>query len=183
MKFKVYMYFISLSLLWPLLIVKDFKWFWDECNSFIANISTLIQMNLVSDISIILLVIGFLFSYLFLRRLKGATKNPKTIVSIENKNFEYISFLMTYIVAFARINRDDYRGWIVTFLVLILIGLIFVRTSLFYSNPIFAIVGLKLYKVSTEQMDDLIFISWDKLDVKDSVGHIKLDEKIYFVRK
>jgi hypothetical protein len=71
---------------------------------------------------------------------------------------------------------------VVTILLLIIIGAIFVKTNLFYKNPTLALLGYKLYKVDTEKDNGLIFISKQNLKKGDKVHHIPLSDNVYFVK-
>ena len=71
---------------------------------------------------------------------------------------------------------------LITVLLLIIIGAIFVKTNLFYKNPTLALLGYKLYKVDTEKSNNLIFISKADLNLGDIVYHIHLHNNVYFVK-
>lgn len=104
---------------------------------------------------------------------------PKTIIKIEDQNYEHLTFLTTYIIPFLRVKLEG-RDLLVTTLLLIIIGAIFIRTNLFYKNPTLALLGYKLYKVDTEKDNGLILISKEYLKIGDKVHYIHLSDNVYF---
>jgi len=109
-------------------------------------------------------------------------KLPKTIKKIEDQNYEHLAFLTTYIIPFLRIKLEG-RDILITIMLLVIIGAIFIKTNLFYKNPTLALLGYRLYKVDTEENTGLIFISKQNLQINDKVHHLFLKDNIYFVKK
>lgn len=179
---KIQLYIISLWLLFFLIAVKEFvlvSWQislnWDGFINFAsANIPMLVAT--------FFLLLGLFYYFRLTYTLKGSTKLPKTITKIEDQNYEHLTFLTTYIIPFLRVKLEG-RDMLITILLLIIIGAIFVKTNLFYKNPTLALLGYKLYKVDTEKSSNLIFISKDDLNLNDTVHHIHLHNNVYFVKK
>jgi hypothetical protein len=131
--------------------------------------------------SLFFLFLGIYFYLRFTYLLKGSTMLPKVIKKIEDQNYEHLTFLTTYIIPFLRVKMEG-RDLVITFLLLIIIGAIFVKTNLFYKNPTLALLGYRLYKVDTEKDSGLIFISKQSLKTGDKVHHIHLNDNVYFVK-
>lgn len=178
---KIELFIISLWLLFFLIAVKEFvlvswkfSFTWKGIRNFtLANVTTLA--------SVFFVLLSFFFYYRFSYLLKGSTKLPKKIIKIEDQNYEHLTFLTTYIIPFLRVKLEG-RDLIVTILLLIIIGAIFVKTNLFYKNPTLALLGYRLYKVDTEKNINLIFITKEDLKVGDMVHHIHLNDNVYFVK-
>ncbi len=151
----------------------DFTW---------VGIKTFALANIPVMVSMFFLLLGAFYYLRFTYLLKGATKLPKKITKIEDQNYEHLTFLTTYIIPFIRVKLEG-RDLVVTILLLIIIGAIFVKTNLFYKNPTLALLGYKLYKVDTEKSSNLIFISKEDLILGDVVHHILLHNNVYFVKK
>jgi hypothetical protein len=137
---------------------------------------------LISIISFSLSLLGLLFYIIFLYDLKGSTKLPKEIKKIEDQSYEHLTFLTTYIIPFLRVKLEG-KDLIVSILLLIIIGAIFIKTNLFYKNPTLALLGFKLYKVDTEKSTNLILISREYFKVGDIFHHIHLSDNVYFAKK
>lgn len=179
---KVQLYIISLWLLFILVSIKEFNFISWQISLKGTDIMYFLSKNLISTISIALSLLGILFYAFFSYDLKGSSKLVKKITKIEDQNFEHLTFLTTYIIPFLRVKLEG-RDLIVTILLLIIIGAIFIKTNLFYKNPTLALLGYKLYKVDTEKKNGLIFISRQHLELGDNVKPMLLSDNIYFVRK
>lgn len=157
------------------LVSWQFDFTWNGIKIFaMANISMLV--------SVFFLALGAIYYLRFIYLLKGATKLPKRIIKIEDQSYEHLTFLTTYIIPFLRVKLEG-RDLLITILLLIIIGAIFIKTNLFYKNPTLALLGYKLYKVDTEKTSNLIFISKDDLALGDNVHHMLLHNNVYFVKK
>lgn len=119
--------------------------------------------------------------------MSGTRQMTYAIVEIENKESEHLSFLTTYIIPLICFNFESNRYVIVLLLLLIIIGIIYIRTDLYYANPTLAILGFRIYKVKLERNDisksNVILISRKKLFLRDFVSYKKLDEKIFYSYK
>jgi hypothetical protein len=179
---KIQLYIISLWLLFFLVAVKEFvfiSWYFSFSATDIKHFFT---VNAISLIATFLSILGLFFYFRFAYVLKGSTKLPKEITKIEDQNYEHLTFLTTYIIPFLRVKLEG-KDLVVTILLLIIIGAIFIKTNLFYKNPTLALLGYKLYKVDTEKSNGLIFISKENLKLGDKVHHILLNDNVYFVKK
>lgn len=178
---KVELYIMSLWLLFLLIMVKEFHFVSWRLSFSKHDIGYFLTQNIVSFIALVFLLLATVFYLNFKYRLKGSTKLPKTIKKIEDQNYEHLTFLTTYIIPFLRVKLEG-RDLLITILLLIIIGAIFIKTNLFYKNPTLALLGYKLYKVDTENSQSLIFISKQYLKLGDKVYHIHLSDNIYFVK-
>ncbi len=183
---KVGLFFLSLWLLFLLIIIITVHipiCFGENC-TYIGTWS-LIKTNYVPFISIIALGIG-LISYLdFKFIVKGSAELSFEIIEIENIDYEHLTFLATYIIPLVCFQFEEPRYQLVFWLILFVIGLIYVRTDLFYANPTLAILQFRLYKIkglfrNKTVRESRILITRDILTVSDHVRYIKLDERIYF---
>lgn len=178
---KVKMYIMSLWLLFLLVAIKELHVISWKFDFTIPNIAKFLSVNLLSIVSIVFLLLGLFFYWQFTYTLKGSTKLPKIIRKIDDQNYEHLTFLTTYIIPFVRVKLEG-RDLLITVLLLIIIGAIFVKTNLFYKNPSLALLGYRLYKVDTETQQNLIFISRQILKEGDKVHHIHFGDNIYFVK-
>ena len=179
---KIQMYIISLWLLFLLVAVKEFNFISWKISLAKQDILNFVSQNLISITSLVLMVLGFILYLKFKYMTKGSTKLPKIIKKIEDQSYEHLTFLTTYIIPFLRVKLEG-KDLVVTILLLVVIGAIFIKTNLFYKNPTLALLGYKLYKVDTENSSGLIFITKDLLAKEDKVRHIHLGDNIYFVKK
>jgi hypothetical protein len=64
-------------------------------------------------------------------------------------------------------------------------GVIYIKTDLFYANPSLALLGFHIYKADglfkgDDTRENIIIITRSKLNKNERVSYIKLDERIYY---
>ena len=140
--------------------------------------------NSISFASILLLLSGIFFYYEFMKGLEGDLRPPVTIEKIENVNYEYFALLVT-IISLVAFDFTTPRGLILLIVLFLILGAIFIKTELFYSNPSFALLGFHIYKADTnnEFLKNKVFITKDKIKSLDKVKYMKISEKVYFTKK
>ena len=183
-KLKIKFYIISILILLVLAVFIDIKLF--DSNGAFLGVYDLICCNWFSILSIVFIIIGFIFLLLQNHELNGAANPCCRITKIENVNYEFLTFLTTYIIPLICFDLDKTRYKIVFLLLLIIIGIVFVKMNLYVANPILAIMGYRLYKVSVDKKKenkDIIVISRSELINNDSIDWIKLDDTCWYVKR
>lgn len=181
---KIKFYIISILILLVLAVFIDIKLF--DSNGAFLGVYDLICCNWFSIISIIFIIMGFIFLLLQNHELNGATNPCCRITKIENVNYEFLTFLTTYIIPLICFDFDKTRYKIVFLILLIIIGIVFVKMNLYVANPILAIMGYRLYKVSVDKKKDnkdILVISRSELFINDSIDWIKLDDTCWYVKR
>lgn len=143
--------------------------------------------NYVAVVALLIIVLGLFFLWQFNYHLKGTHDNlPTRIVKVENLDQEYISFFFTLISCLV-VDFNDWNGIVSFLFILIIFGVLFVKTDWFYANPCFACLGYHIYKVHTDATiavpDGTIVISKDKLKKGDSINNISLSKNVLFTSK
>lgn len=151
---------------------------------FIGWNQLIIINNIIAIGSFIFLLLGILFYYQFLNNLRGDLDLPVEIKKIENINYEYFALLMT-IISLIAFDFYTIRGFILLVVLLFILGGIFMKTELFYSNPSFALLGFHIYKANTNNphLQNSIFITKDKIKLGDKVKYLKISDQVYFTKK
>jgi hypothetical protein len=183
---KVGLYVISLWLLFLLIIIITVKiplcW-GDDCHLIGFN-----QLNTGIVIPVICLVFLLWGIYEFKRfkfDIEGSTNIPFKLVKVESINYEHLTFLATYIIPLVTFDFESVRYLIVLALLLIFMGVIYIKTDLFYANPSLALLGFHIYKADglfkgDDTRENIIIITRSKLNKNERVSYIKLDERIYY---
>jgi hypothetical protein len=184
---KLELYILSLWLLFFLIIVVTAEvpvCIGEEC-SFIGW-NTLISQNLIPIVSLGFLLFGVFFYVRFDYRISGSKKLPAKITKIEDVNYEHLIFLTTYIIPLICFNLTSARYVFALGFLLIVIGIIYVKTDKFYANPTLAVLGYRLYKVTiktrTSTKENIIVITKDRLSEEDQIRMLNMDEKVCFGR-
>ena len=178
---KVKFYIISLIVLFALSIIVDFKIF--DSNESMMRFVDIVVNNWFSVICFLFIVLGIVFLLFQNHEFKGATNPCYEIQKIGNSNYEFLTFISTYIIPMICINFDNTRYKIVFFILLTIIGVVFVKMNLYLANPILALMGYKLYTINTENREGISIISKDKLSTGDSIDWIELDDTCWYVRR
>ncbi len=183
---KIELFFLSLWLLFVLIIIITAKipFCFSEVCGFVG-FEYLILNNIISLLCIISLIIGAVAYFDFIYQMKGSPELSFKITKIEKIDYEHLIFLTTYIIPLVCFKFESLRYQIVFFLIIVVIGIIYVRTDLFYANPILAMLQFRIYKVdgefrNNETREARILISKEKLSKEDNVKYLKLDDRIYY---
>ncbi len=168
-----------------IVITIDIPISFDEGAVFIG-FKKIILLNIVPLVSFIFLILGIIAYLKFRFDLKGSTNIPFEIKKIESVNYEHLTFLATYIIPLICFNLESVRYLIVLVLLLITMGIIYIKTDLFYANPSLALLKFHIYKVDgsfkTGEHPSIILLSRHRLTEKQKVSYIKLDDRIYYVK-
>lgn len=148
----------------------------------------LISQNFIPILCLIGISIGLISFYDFKYQIRGTQELSFKITEIEYIDYEHLTFLTTYIIPLVCFQFDEFRYQLVFIIILVVIGLIYVRTDLFYANPTLAILQFRIYKVDGEFRKgeirkDRILITRDILYHNDRVKYLKLDNRIYYAFK
>lgn len=117
---------------------------------------------------------------------KGVKEKPRVIKSLHNENLEYLSFFMSYLLPLIGYDTDDPRRLVLTIILILLFALLFMKTGIYYKNPVLAILGYKLYNAQIEDVeaeDGVILLSKDDLKASSNVKYIMLDEHIWIAKE
>lgn len=178
---KIQMYMISLCLLFVLIIPISF-----EVPAKMKDWQEWCKTNVLTLICLFMIFIIFILIKQLEYRWKGTKELPVTVSEVKSENFEYLTFLTTYIIPLVCIDMDNIRYIIVLFLLLIIIGVIFVKSDFYLGNPTLALLGYKLYTIQYtigENSYEKLVITKDKIQEKDLVEFIPFDKNIWYVRR
>ncbi len=183
---KLYLYLISLWILFFMLIVlkTDVSSIPFKIN--IRNIAFFAYCNRISCICLAFIILGGVGYWWFADSLNNAKNLPVEILECESVNYENLSFLATYIIPLVCFPMETEREVFVMFSVIVIIGCIFVKTNLYYTNPSLILLGFNVYKVKTNSkkiFQQGIVIVKGKLNEGESIKYLLLSDNVYFGRK
>lgn len=183
---KVGMYLLSLWLLFVLVFVNKVDVDVNICIgcSFLPwpELAKLALKNLLPLVCVAMLAASAMFYAFFVRIISGAKDGPVKIEELEDKNAEHLVFLATYVIPLVGFGLDSPRQMINLGITLLLLGVIYIKTDLFYANPTLSLLGFKIFNIKA-QGKAAILISREEIEVGDSVNILRLDKKIFFARK
>jgi hypothetical protein len=180
MKFELYV--ISLWLLFLLMIVVKVDipvCFGPDCRY--VGTGELVSTNVLL-ISLVFIVIAAICYIRFKYRIESNVGLPIVAKKVEDLSYEHLTFLTTYIVPLICFNLDNARYIIALFILLFVIGQIYVKTDKFYANPTLAILGFRLYKLEIDGVSK-VMITTQRINELDKVVFTTIDEKFISGRK
>lgn len=184
---KFELYILSLWLLFLLIIVITIDvpiCFQPDC-SFIG-LKELAIRNVVPAVALLLVGLGALYYLRFNYKIAGSTSIPVKVSSVEDINYEHLTFLTTYIIPLICFNLTSARYLIALGLLLVVIGIIYVRTDKFYANPTLAVLGFRLYSAKvtrrTGEEVKVTLITRDQIRDGDKIRFLELDSRVYYAR-
>lgn len=186
---KIGMFFLSLWLLFILIILITAKIpYCFSKEAVFVGWSFLFTNNIIPILCTIALLISYISYRDFIHQTKGTPELSFKITDVENIDYEHLTFLTTYIIPLVCFQFENLRYIFAFVIILFVIGLIYIRTDLFYANPTLAILNFRIYKVSGvfrngETRHNKILISKDIISKDDRVKYYKLDERIYYAIK
>lgn len=147
---------------------------------------SLLKNNLLALFSLSLAVIGWIIASYKKRKWKGVFNPPYTIKSIKNENYEYLTFLTTYIIPLICIDLTKPRYVLILVILLVIIGFIFIKIDLYCGNPTLALMGYRLYRAEIQEIDapdGVILISKDRLNKNSCIKWIPIDKYIWIAKE
>lgn len=184
---KFELYILSLWFLFLLMVVITIDLpicFGDQCK--FIGFSALLKRNIVPIVAIVFVLLGVLYYFRFDYKIAGSKSIPVAVTSVEDINYEHLTFLTTYIIPLICFNLTSERYLIALGLLLIVIGVIYVKTDKFYANPTLAILGFRLYSAvvrkRTGEQVKVVLITKDRLQDGEQIQFLQLDERVYFAK-
>lgn len=178
MKEKIAVYFMSLSLLFFLLMIKSINIpiYWGANWTFVGWKYLFIN-NIHTIVCLICLICSIVCRKRFLNSLMGSKDIPCKIENIKNANYEYLTFLTTYIIPLICFDLNQFRDCILLVVVLILLGALFIKTNLYYQNPSLALLGFNIYAANISYKNTIIYdtIILSKIKLKKGDEFCKYD--------
>lgn len=142
---KIFLYISSMSLFFLIVFILSFS----PCE----NVS---QQTRYCDVSICIIrwssvslfIAGLLyFAYMEYIRKPSSFNQSVEVVSYESLSYENLSFLASYFVPLVSFNLLYLSHTIVMILLVICIGVIFVQSGKYYTNPTLALFGYRVYHI------------------------------------
>ena len=184
---KVHFYIMSLWLLFILifLLTVDIPISFAHNAKFIGW-GELLGRNVLAIISLFCAFVSWILTRDLKYQWQGVTNPSYKITEIKNENYEYLTFLTTYIIPLICIDLSNLRYVLVLVVLLFIIGYIFVRMDLYYGNPTLALMGYRLYRAKIEGVDapdGVILITQNRLTSGASIKWIEVDKFIWVAKE
>lgn len=176
------MYVLSLCLLFIIIIIKQIE-IPASCTPF-----ALLKANIIPTICLFLLIFSVWFYSQFDSIIKEDKTGPFKIIKIENANSDYPVFLATYIIPLIGFELETFRQIIYFIVTLIALGLMYIKSNIFYANPTLSLFNFIIYKVNLQSNIDApikscILLTKEKLTLHDEIILIELGSGVSYAKK
>ena len=119
---------------------------------------------------------GLIITFYVFNHISGTYEEASEIKAVGKINFEYF---LAYIIPFVTIDIDSTRQLLAYLVLLTFICILYLRTGLFYVNPMLTILGYNLFKIRIRNNEALLIAKSDQDNVlKNQIIHI--DRNLYF---
>lgn len=189
---KVILFLLSMAPFFVILglMTMDIPICWDKDAHFIGwdNLWRNTRMGIV--IILISMAVEYAIFYLFKHVCNSESgEQSEKVVWLKDRNYELVSFVTSVFLPLIGFQYNQLNHWIVTILIVILIGYIFCSSDCYFTNPTLAIFGYRLYDVQLDNQTgregsirNITVISKSKLKKNDIVRCYKLSENVNFAR-
>lgn len=190
-QYKFKLFSISLVFAWIILFIKnvDIPVYLGPDPVFVGWKRLMSYGNLIALVSAVMFVVAMLSLYQFNHRLKGSPSTLKTkISSVRDRSFDYVNALatVTTLVSIILVPTNTLREFLIFMLLMATITVCYLKTNLYYSNPIFAALGYCLYTIKVESTaipDDSIVIVHNQIQSGDYIRCFHISDNVYFLVK
>lgn len=161
----------------------DFFFSWEALTNF--DLSFMKSANYVFVLSVFFMIAGVLSLWLLYMGFLAGWSATYAVEDVCDENHEHLAFLTTYIMPLVFTDVDKKRTAINLAVMIIAIGIIYVKTNKFYSNPSLAVLGYRIYKAKIKTQSDKTFVMvcHGRLQNDSKIQYIKLDEDTLLVRE
>lgn len=183
------LYFISLIPLFGYLFIKYFD----------KEVFTLIRQGQFAEITsgqyaFMVSFIAFVVSIILICILKYRSRKnfeihgAKIVSAPQNINHELIGVLSAVVLPFLTVNFDTANEIYASIFMLVIIGIITTRSTIYYKNPVLAILKLKIYQIEIEHKNfdknrTVNVISFHTLNTSDSLYLKEMGDNVYYTKK
>ena len=189
---KIKLMILSLSPLALLTIIRNFSFVTTNEAGIALRISDFISENIILLLVLISCLIWTLLAsafYITFCAFKWTDKKSGYEVKlVEDKEDASLNFFLTLIIPLLVDDVGSIQGALTFAAIVILISLLLYRTSLFYANPILALLGYRVYTFtflnnSEFRNQECIGLSQGIIEESSSIEYKKITDKVLYVRR
>lgn len=183
---KILLYNLSLVPLYFLFIIKKLdvsglEYIFEEITN-LEYYKSLFLNNIICFVLFILILISWISFKKFVDESNIGEDLPQKFENIKNIDFNHLTFIATYILPLLAFTLDSTRDAIFIIFLLIFIGVIYIKTNLYYLNPVFILFGIRVYSAKNSFNKEIILIAKkERMNFVEELRYKKIGE-IYFIK-
>lgn len=172
---KINLYILSIFPVYIIIIISKIKWsffktgdfFNDSTIDFVLFMreknSTVYHMinwfftdqNLILCLMLLLLVWSLVVAIYFKQHIETEQSFTGEIVKISNNNVEFMSFMATYLIPLFTFNMDGIRSSLIFFVTFSLMGFLYVKADVYYSNIGLILLNYNIYSATIKNLNGI----------------------------
>lgn len=137
-----------------------------------------VKIPLLTIFWAILCLVSYALLKLVFRVRLTREPSPKRILTANSRNDAITSYILVYIFPFVVLDYTQMVNWFAFVALFIVIGIIQVRSSHLYVNPILGLRGYNIYEAETEDERMLLLID-EQIHSTTSVSAVELSRGVY----
>lgn len=110
-------------------------------------------------VCLILVAVGILLPAVVLTAARRLAKQSLEVENSQVRDGDALAYIATYLVPFAAITATTARERGALGLFVLLIAVVYIRSELFYINPLLALAGYRLFQVTTPGGASVVLLS------------------------
>lgn len=151
----------------------------------------LIRRNIIPLVCLFLVGFDAWFYFRYVKNVlfKSSPTYMVKVTNMRDQGYEMMVFIATYFLPIFDYDHTNVRHTIVFLILYVALGIIFVKSNLFYNNPTLALLGFRIYKgdlVKTieggeKTITDVIFVANNKLVNNSNHDYLKVSDTVYYL--
>jgi len=140
-------------------------------------LSKITPKNIVFASSFVMILAGFLIFFYLLLSFNSGWSVACTVSDVRNESHEHLEFLTTYVMPLVFTDVNSKRTMLNLLIMIVAIGMIYVKTNRFYSNPSLALLGFRIFKANIidRGTKEFVIICHGEIDNSSTIKYIRLD--------
>ena len=187
---KISFYLLSMVFLFLIIIIlgTDIPVSFDDDAMFIGVWECITRRGvMIPIVCVVLLIYTVCYTFYLKHKIRGTKLGPIIIKNIENVNNDILAFVGTYFFPLVSFGLSEHwQHLVVLCLLFIIIGVIYVRADIYYTNPTLLLLGYRVYRIEGE-LDGLrikkIIIIKGELHLEEEIKYIPIDDVTYYAKK
>ncbi len=179
---KILMYLSAFVPMFIIMFIRDISLLIKDVINNDAEWKDLINPLIIGEVIFIAIVlIAFLY---LMKNNKNRTTRQIKIVSLNNRSAEYyLGYYSVFLLSLISFSLFDLVDVITLALLMIVLGIVYIKNGLFFMNPTINIFQSMIYEVETESGDKKLIISKLKLKHGETIEIDVSDFEFTFMRR
>jgi len=198
---KINLYILSIFPVYIIIIISKIKWSFFKSGTFFDNSTTKLVLflrektnkfyhiinwlftdqNIIIGLMILLLLWSLLVAIHFKKHIETEQSFTGEIVKISNNNVEFMSFMATYLIPLFTFNMNGIRSSLIFLLTFSLMGFLYVKADIYYSNIGLILLKFNIYSVTMKVENPNKTNTFDTILIaKRTNRQLEINQKIEF---